>query len=512
MSESKSIQIRRGFEVLGGFEFDLGVPIAVGRDPGSGIVLNARDVSRRHAEITFDSRLVNIADFSQNGIFSNGRRISPEASLEHGAAIDIGPFTLILGEARQEARAAINEVRRDILNRLIEHVDLEAIDLRSPDLRPRIEASLERIAEERGIPDGVDMVQLIKELADEALGLGPLELLIEDDDVTEIMVVDPSTIYAERKGRLEKTDLRFTSESAVRIVIDRIIAPIGRRVDEMSPMVDARLEDGSRVNAIIPPLAIRGAAITIRKFAKSPLGVEDLIRFGSLTRDMADMLQRAVVAKANIVISGGTGSGKTTLLGALAGAIPEAERIVTIEDAAELRLPQDHVVSLESRPANNEGKGMVTIRDLVRNALRMRPDRIVVGECRGGEALDMLQAMNTGHDGSLTTLHANSPAEAISRLETLSLMAGIDLPARAIRDQIAHAIDIIVQQTRLSDGSRRITSITEVSDMEDDGTIRLNELFRHLPSGEFLATGWMPSCIPMPTDAEPLSPEGAVEA
>ena len=211
MSESKSIQIRRGFEVLGGFEFDLGVPIAVGRDPGSGIVLNARDVSRRHAEITFDSRLVNIADFSQNGIFSNGRRISPEASLEHGAAIDIGPFTLILGEARQEARAAINEVRRDILNRLIEHVDLEAIDLRSPDLRPRIEASLERIAEERGIPDGVDMVQLIKELADEALGLGPLELLIEDDDVTEIMVVDPSTIYAERKGRLEKTDLRFTS-------------------------------------------------------------------------------------------------------------------------------------------------------------------------------------------------------------------------------------------------------------------------------------------------------------
>ncbi len=493
MSDVVPIQVRRGFEVIGEHEVAVGEVIVIGRDPESQVVLDSKEVSRRHAQAVFTRHTVAVTDCSRNGLTQKGIPLDRETTLGHGAVIEAGPFSLVLGEARQNRTNAFLETRRRILNRLIQHVDLDAIDLESPDLRPRIEASLERIALDVGIPKEADVARLIQELADEALGLGPLEPLLADDEVTEIMVVDPETIYAERRGRLEKTGLAFTSESSVRIVIDRIIAPIGRRVDEMSPMVDARLEDGSRVNAIIPPLAIRGASITIRKFAKTPLSMEDLIGFGSLTREMAELLRQAVVAKANIVISGGTGSGKTTLLGALSGAIPEDERIVTIEDSAELRLPQDHVVSLESRPPNNEGRGMVTIRDLVRNALRMRPDRIVVGECRGGETLDMLQAMNTGHDGSLTTLHANSPAEAISRLETLALMSGIDLPARAIRDQIAHAIDIIVQQSRMTDGSRCITSITEVSDIEEDGTIRLNELFRLLPRNrEFLATGWTP--------------------
>ncbi|MCP4715449.1 MAG: CpaF family protein, partial [Deltaproteobacteria bacterium] len=322
-----------------------------------------------------------------------------------------------------------------------------------------------------------------------------------DTAVSEIMVNRSDQIYIERNGRLEPAPKIFSSDHSVISVISRIVTPIGRRIDESSPLVDARLQDGSRVNAIIPPLALNGPSITIRKFAKVPLTTENLIQFGTLTPSMAAFIKTCVVYRKNIVVSGGTGSGKTTLLNIFSSFIPKTERIVTIEDSAELQLAQDHVVRLESRPPNIEGKGAVPIRELVRNALRMRPDRIVVGECRGGEALDMLQAMNTGHDGSLTTGHANSPRDMLSRLETMVLMSGEDLPSRAIREQIAAAVDFIVQQSRFSCGTRRITSISEVTGIED-GQILLQEIFNFKPKGfdsagktqgTFLATGWIPA-------------------
>jgi pilus assembly protein CpaF len=318
------------------------------------------------------------------------------------------------------------------------------------------------------------------------------------------MVVDPETIYVERMGKIELSETKFTDDERVRAVIERIVTPLGRRIDESSPLVDARLKDGSRVNAVIRPIALRGSCITIRKFSRTPLTLEKLVGFGALTERMTRFLVRSVIAKRNIVISGGTGSGKTTLLNCLSGVIPSNERIVTIEDAAELQLKQPHVVSLETRPANLEGRGEYTIRDLVKNALRMRPDRIVVGECRGGEALDMLQAMNTGHDGSLTTTHANSPEEAIGRLETLVLMAGLDLPQRAIRDQIASSVHLIVQQSRLSDGSRKVTAITEITGIADNGDIEMRPIFQFLRTGtgpggkvigDFRATGYLPSYL-----------------
>jgi pilus assembly protein CpaF len=313
-----------------------------------------------------------------------------------------------------------------------------------------------------------ESTQLRQEVLDEALGLGPLEDLLQDDSISEIMVNGPGIVYAERKGKLVLTNVRFSSEGQLRQTIDRIITPLGRRVDEASPLVDARLPDGSRVNAIIAPLALDGGVLTIRRFGKRRMGIPDLLRLGAMTEQMADFLRACVEARMNILVSGGTGSGKTTLLNIMSNFIPDGERIVTIEDAAELLLGKPHVVRLESRPANIEGQGEVKIRDLVRNSLRMRPDRIVVGECRGAEALDMLQAMNTGHDGSLTTLHANSPRDSISRLEILVMMAGFDLPVRAIREQIASAIDLVIQTTRLRDGSRKIVAITEVVGMEGD--------------------------------------------
>jgi len=345
---------------------------------------------------------------------------------------------------------------------------------------------------------------LIGELMDEALGLGPLEPLLADASVTEIMVVDPETIYVERAGRLELAPVRFTDEERVRAILERIVTPLGRRIDESQPLVDARLADGSRVNAVIRPIALRGTSITIRRFPKRRLTIENLLEFGSLTPQMATFLTRAVLAKKNVLISGGTGSGKTTLLNVLSGVIPSEERIVTIEDAAELQLHQPHVVALESKLANMEGRGAFTIRDLVKNALRMRPDRIVVGECRGGEALDMLQAMNTGHDGSLTTIHANSAAEALSRLETLVLMSGVELPSRAIREQVARSVHLIVQQTRFSDGTRKITEVSEVAGLDDRGQINVRSIFEFeqtsvsdggLVMGEFSPTGYLPSFL-----------------
>jgi len=344
-------------------------------------------------------------------------------------------------------------------------------------LRSFVRSELGAILEtEQTLLSADEKKRIIRSIEDDALGLGPIQQLLDDETVSEIMVNAYDQIYVERRGQLVPSPRVFTSEEHLRMVIERIVARVGRRIDESSPLVDARLEDGSRVNAVIPPLAVNGSSLTIRKFATTPLTVQNLIAFGTMSADVADVLRACVEGRLNILVSGGTGTGKTTLLNVLSSFIPANERIVTIEDAVELQLQQRHVVRLESRPSNIEGRGEVTIRDLVRNSLRMRPDRIVVGECRGGEALDMLQAMNTGHDGSISTLHANTPRDALSRLETLVLMAGMDLPLRAIREQAASAVDLIVQISRLRDGSRRITSVTEVQGLEGE-TIVLQDVF-----------------------------------
>ena len=343
--------------------------------------------------------------------------------------------------------------------------------------------------------------RIVSDLRDEMLGLGPIESLLKDPSITEIMVNGPKKVFIERMGKLQLSGVQFHDDAHVMNIIERILSPIGRHIDESTPLVDARLKDGSRVNIIIPPLALCGPCITIRKFAQKALSVENLISFGTLDRKMADFIKACIQARINILVSGGTGSGKTTTLNVLSSFIPENERIVTIEDAAELKLQQTHVVTLESRPANIEGSGQITIRDLVKNALRMRPDRIIVGGVRSGEALDMLQAMNTGHDGSLTTAHANTPRDALSRLETMVLMAGFEMPVRAIREQISSAIELILQQSRLKDGSRKITYITEVQHMEGD-VITTQDLFRFEQTGmdadgkltgHFVSTGMQPS-------------------
>jgi pilus assembly protein CpaF len=366
-------------------------------------------------------------------------------------------------------RESLREVKFRIQSRVIQDLDPKLDLANQVEVRRQIEEIFGRVIDEEGLAlTRAERVRMLEQITDEIIGLGPMEPLLRDETVTEIMVNGPRQVYIERAGRLELTNVVFQNDDHVMRIIDRIISPIGRRIDESSPMVDARLTDGSRVNAIIPPLSLIGPVITVRKFSASPFTVDDLIRFGTSTPEMFDFLRACVEARLNIFVSGGTGSGKTTTLNVLSSFIPNDERIITVEDAAELQLRQEHVVTLESRPSNIEGKGAVPIRELVKNCLRMRPDRIIVGECRGGEALDMLQAMNTGHDGSMSTGHANSPRDMLARLETMVLMAGVDLPLRAIREQVSSAVDLIVHQSRLKDGTRRIVNITEVQGMEGD--------------------------------------------
>jgi pilus assembly protein CpaF len=393
--------------------------------------------------------------------------------------------------------------RRLAHRRLLEVIDLQRRNLShfsAEQLRDEVSQAVEAIVFEMDeLPPGITAAELIAEVVDEAVGLGPIERLMAEPDITEIMVNGAADVFVERGGRLQRAAVAFSDELAVRNIIERIVTPLGRRIDEASPLVDARLPDGSRVNAIIAPVALKGPTITIRRFNRRLLSPADLVRLGTVTAPMMAFLEICVRERRSIVVSGGTGSGKTTLLNVLSNLIGEDERLITIEDAAELKLVHEHLVALESRPPNAEGRGAVTIRDLVRNALRMRPDRIIVGECRGGEALDMLQAMNTGHEGSLTTVHANTPRDALSRLEVMSLMSGVELPLAAIRDQIANAVDVIVHQARLRDGSRRITSLIEITGVES-GRIQSQELFRFEQSssaggrivGRHIATGAVP--------------------
>jgi len=484
-------------------------------------------VSKLHCVLQASESTLRIADLgSSNGTFLNGQRIGREfVNVPADSDIEIGSVHIHVGAVQPEAvpvrtisapppppaapidpeeqfhsrilavsgipmsaRPLVQEIKKQAHAELLLRLNMKRLALNSVsenDLGEKARTTIHEILNELSIPlpEGVTQEKIENELYHEAIGLGPLEDLISRDDITEIMVNGPDNVYVEHKGVLYKTDTAFADDHQVLAAIDRIVSPLGRRIDESSPMVDARLKDGSRVNAIIPPLSLVGPSITIRKFAKTPLTVENLISYGSITAEIAHFLDVCVKIRKNILISGGTGSGKTTLLNILSGFLPAKERIITIEDAAELQLRQEHLVRLESRPANIEGKGEVTIRDLVRNSLRMRPDRIVIGECRGGEALDMLQAMNTGHDGSLTTIHANSPRDALARLETLVLMAGFDLPLRAIREQIASAISIIVQINREKDGSRKVVCVSEITKMEGD-IITMQDLF------QFQQDGW----------------------
>ena len=488
-----------------------GQRFTIGKKASNNLVVDGNLVSREHCEIVSDgSGKYLLRDRgSRNGTFVNGYRVGADVLLQNGMEIAVGDVQMVFttdgpGDrmlAAQAARKASRTVvqaqeavpaqrregkpipvtlKKKIHSRLLERLDLKHEDFEtrsSEEIRNKTVRAIRGIIEELSseVPGWVEPDELIKEVADEALGLGPLEDMLADPEIDEIMVNSWDQVYVERHGIIEKSNKRFTDNEQVVNIVRRIISPIGRRIDESSPMVDARLPDGSRVNAIINPLALTGPTLTIRKFSAVPFTVDDLIGFGTMTRQIADFLQLAVRNRMNILISGGTGSGKTTLLNVVSCWIPERERIVTIEDAAELKLPQEHIVSLEAKPPNIRGEGAIPIRKLVINSLRMRPDRIIVGECRGGEALDMLQAMNTGHDGSLTTLHANSPRDSLSRLETMVLMAGMELPSRAVREQITSAINLIVHTARLPDGSRKIMIISEITDIRGD-TIHMQDI------------------------------------
>ncbi|MEX2172669.1 MAG: CpaF family protein [Pirellulales bacterium] len=410
-----------------------------------------------------------------------------------------GPANL----TQKEKEAEFENLKRRIHTKLVDKLDLTRVgELEGDVLRREIRLVVEHLCDtEDTFLNRNERDRLIEEVLDETFGLGPLELLLKEPTLSEIMINGPKSVYVERKGRLEKTNVVFRDDKHLMQIIDRIVSRVGRRVDEICPMVDARLPDGSRVNAIIPPLALDGPTVTIRRFGSNPLKLEDLLNYKSLTPEMVMLLEGAMKARLNIIISGGTGSGKTTLLNTLSSFISNSDRIVTIEDAAELQLQQDHVVRLESRPPNIEGKGQITATDLVKNSLRMRPDRIIIGECRGGETLDMLQAMNTGHEGSLTTCHANTPRDAIARLETMIMMAGFEMPAKAMRTQIASAVDLVVQANRMQGGARKVTHITEIVGMEQD-TIVMQDIFRFNQDGvdengravgHFMATGIRPT-------------------
>ena len=408
-----------------------------------------------------------------------------------------------LGGKRKSKTTEFENLKRRIHGKLVDKLDLTRVgELEGDVLRREIRRVVEHLCDsEETLLNRVERERLVDEVLDETFGLGPLELLLKDNSICDILINGPKNIYVERRGKLEKTSVVFRDNTHLMQIIDRIVSKVGRRVDETSPMVDARLEDGSRVNAIIPPLALDGAVMSIRRFGSNPLKLEDLLNFKAFTPEMVMLLEGAMKARLNMIISGGTGSGKTTLLNTLSSFISNSDRILTIEDAAELQLQQEHVVRLETRPPNIEGKGQITATDLVRNALRMRPERIIIGECRGPETLDMLQAMNTGHDGSLTTIHANTPRDAIARMETLIMMAGFEMPIKAMRTQIASAVDIIIQASRLQGGKRRITHITEIVGMEQD-TIVMQDIYQYeqdgidesgVARGRFVATGVRPN-------------------
>ena len=496
----------------------------IGRAESCRIRFAAPEVSERHAILTVRDGKAVLEDLhSSNGTLVNGEAIDGAVILDGGMVVQVGTAMMRVSEAvedepkaeaeveqrnaessavRLESSAStipavavdpLRDLRRNvqtqIQHELLKRMDMKKLTVEGVDregledkAREKIRGIIDEVVSNGRLPEGIDPVRLEDDVFNEAMRLGPLEDLLADDSVTEIMVNGPEKVYVERGGKLQLSDCQFTDDASVLAAIERIVAPLGRRIDESQPYVDARLADGSRVNAIIAPLALSGPTITIRKFAKKALSPEDFIRFGTWTADAAAFMDICVKLRKNIIVAGGTGSGKTTLLNLLSGYIPETERIVTVEDAAELRLQQPHVVRLEARPPNIEGKGAVTIRDLVKNCLRMRPDRIIVGECRGGEALDMLQAMNTGHDGSLTTVHANSPRDVISRLETMVLMSGMELPSRAIREQIQSAVDIIIHESRMADGSRKVTAITEVTGMEGSQIV-MQDIFTFVQTG-----------------------------
>lgn len=490
----------------------------IGRSESADLYLADKKISRRHAEISINEDGVFLDDLSsRTGTRVNGESISGRTRLSVNDSIQIGETTLVLENAettekppenpspanlppeRKESRShklplysaqtnlvdlyseTMIQLAKRVQNRVLEILNIgnfSSREMTNSEMRPKVESAVDQILREirHEIPFTVKLDQFQQILLDDLIGLGPLSPLLRDTTISEIMINGPDNIFVESRGLLYRTVARFNSEGHLQAIIQRIVEPLGRHIDAASPMVDARLEDGSRVNAVIPPLALDGSLVTIRKFPSKKLTDEDLIKFGSLTRPMALFLREAVRARRNILVSGGTGSGKTTLLNILSQFIPEKERIITVEDSAELKLSHENLCRLEARPANVEGQGRITIRDLVINTLRMRPDRIIVGECRGAEALDMLQAMNTGHDGSMTTCHANNPRDALSRLENMVMMAGFELPSSAIREQIASAIHLIVQQTRLADGSRKIVKITEVTGREGS-TILLQDIF-----------------------------------
>jgi len=520
MSENVTLEIAGPDRPAQRFEVGPGI-YTVGSEESCRIRLNHESVEERHAILTLGSDGNWVEDLDTPGATRiGGEPVRGRARLDAGRELTIGDFTLVIVGERVSPPPSVpvpqpetapppplspeprppaaepsvvvedderRHIKRQIHAELVKRLDLKRLTVshvRQEDLKQKAVTAIGAIVEEvrDRLPRGLEPSSLIKEITDEALGLGPLEDFLADPDITEIMVNGHRQVYIERNGRLLRTDKTFMNDASVLAIIERIVSPLGRRIDESQPYVDARLADGSRVNAIIHPLSLIGPCITIRKFSKTPFTDEDLVRFGTLPAPLFDFAMVCVRLRKNIVVSGGTGSGKTTLLNVLSGYLPEDERIVTIEDAAELRLGQEHIVRLEARPPNIEGKGAVTIRDLVRNALRMRPDRIVVGECRGGEALDMLQAMNTGHDGSLTTVHANSPRDVISRLETMVLMSGMDLPVRAIREQIASAVDVIVHESRFSDGSRKVTRIAEIVGLEG-AQITMQDLFEFTQTG-----------------------------